>query len=135
MPTDSVKAKTRALHATLKRRAGTEPCMSLEDLRAEYAEMRFCAYCKAKLSEKNVSLDHTVPVSRGGGHGWSNLNFVCRSCNSAKGNLTGDEFATLLHYLEAAGVVCRSLTLRDYVVTQLKIASSFRIGAQRRAKK
>lgn len=32
------------------------------------------------------TLDHVLPVSRGGGNQWWNLRPACRSCNSAKGD-------------------------------------------------
>lgn len=32
------------------------------------------------------TLDHIVPMSRGGGHTWDNVQCACRSCNSKKGN-------------------------------------------------
>ncbi len=31
-------------------------------------------------------LDHIVPISRGGGHVWSNVQCACRSCNQSKGD-------------------------------------------------
>lgn len=30
-------------------------------------------------------LDHIVPLSKGGGHTWANVQCACRACNSAKG--------------------------------------------------
>lgn len=32
------------------------------------------------------SIDHIVPLSRGGKHAWNNVQLACRSCNSKKGN-------------------------------------------------
>jgi 5-methylcytosine-specific restriction endonuclease McrA len=40
-----------------------------------------CFYCQAKGS---MSLDHVVPLSRGGTHGIGNLVAACKSCNSSK---------------------------------------------------
>jgi 5-methylcytosine-specific restriction endonuclease McrA len=42
-----------------------------------------CAYCNQK---KPLSMDHIVPVSKGGIHDVSNIVPACRSCNSKKGN-------------------------------------------------
>lgn len=40
-----------------------------------------CFYCN---SSKEITLDHVVPISRGGTHGIGNLLPACRSCNSRK---------------------------------------------------
>lgn len=42
-----------------------------------------CIYCGAT---ENISLDHVIPVSRGGTHGIGNLVSACLSCNSSKHN-------------------------------------------------
>jgi hypothetical protein len=41
-----------------------------------------CVYCK---STDNLSIDHIIPVSQGGNNHISNLQTLCRSCNSMKG--------------------------------------------------
>jgi 5-methylcytosine-specific restriction endonuclease McrA len=47
--------------------------------------VRECAYCGNRIPRKNRTLDHVVPLSKGGRHSVSNLVMACRSCNSAKG--------------------------------------------------
>jgi hypothetical protein len=44
---------------------------------------RCCIYCG---STENLSLDHIIPLSKGGPDIISNQVFACRSCNSSKGN-------------------------------------------------
>lgn len=44
-----------------------------------------------QLSSKTI--DHMVPLSRGGGHTLENITVLCFGCNSAKGNRTMAEFA------------------------------------------
>lgn len=44
-----------------------------------------CPICAEKDSKK-LSIDHILPVSRGGSHDISNLRILCKSCNSRKGN-------------------------------------------------
>lgn len=41
-----------------------------------------CAYCRCDL--KRATMDHVVPVSRGGAHAAGNVVPACRSCNSKK---------------------------------------------------
>lgn len=53
-----------------------------------------CQYCG---SFENLSLDHKIPVSRGGDSSIANLCVACIICNSKKGNKTPEEF---LKYLE-----------------------------------
>jgi CRISPR/Cas system Type II protein with McrA/HNH and RuvC-like nuclease domain len=47
-----------------------------------------CVYCG---SSKQLTLDHVIPKSRGGGNDWNNLVTCCFSCNLKKGNKTPDE--------------------------------------------
>ncbi len=48
-----------------------------------------CQYCGA--SGEPLTLDHVVPVSRGGKHDWTNLVTSCVTCNNAKGDRTPSE--------------------------------------------
>lgn len=43
-----------------------------------------CSYCGCALDSDNRTLDHIVPLSRGGLHQRSNVTPACRPCNSAK---------------------------------------------------
>ncbi len=80
-----------------------------------------CKYCGVKLELNNMSLDHKTPLahsvrktSKRGRYARdydltpeqvkelnseSNLHFVCLTCNRAKGNLTDEEYSSLLNYL------------------------------------
>jgi len=44
-----------------------------------------CQYCG---SNKNLTLDHVIPRSRGGRHTWENVVAACSECNSRKSNRT-----------------------------------------------
>ncbi len=54
-----------------------------------------CHYCSEKLTEKNLSIDHKLPVSRGGDTNLENIAFCCKKCNSEKGSMTEKEFNEL----------------------------------------
>ncbi len=47
-----------------------------------------CQYCGAK---NQLTLDHVMPVSRGGQSTWENVVTACSPCNSRKGNKTPEE--------------------------------------------
>jgi len=47
-----------------------------------------CLYCD---SNKNLTIDHVIPRSRGGGNTWENLATCCSRCNVKKGSKTPGE--------------------------------------------
>jgi len=51
-----------------------------------------CAYCKKPLNENEITIDHKIPLSRGGTNYIENLVPSCMSCNSKKGKRTPEEF-------------------------------------------
>lgn len=50
-----------------------------------------CQYCNKKLSSKLLTIDHVIPLSRGGKNKWTNVVAACSKCNNVKGNKTPDE--------------------------------------------
>ncbi len=47
-----------------------------------------CSYCG---TSKNLTIDHILPKSRGGGNTWLNLTTCCKNCNRVKDNKTPEE--------------------------------------------
>jgi 5-methylcytosine-specific restriction endonuclease McrA len=47
-----------------------------------------CVYCG---KNRNLTLDHVIPKSRGGRTNWANLVAACKSCNGRKGDNTPEE--------------------------------------------
>ena len=47
-----------------------------------------CQYCNKK---SDLTIDHVIPKSRGGGDTWENLTTACEKCNVKKGNKTPKE--------------------------------------------
>lgn len=43
-------------------------------------------------SEAGPTIEHIVPLARGGKHCWSNVTLACRSCNSSKSDYTMEEY-------------------------------------------
>lgn len=61
-----------------------------------FAAGKRCPYCERRLTSQNKSLDHMVPLSRGGSHGIHNVVICCRSCNLRKRDMAfADWIATL----------------------------------------
>ena len=55
-----------------------------------------CQYCGRQISQ--LTIDHIVPRSKGGGHSWENLVAACPQCNRRKGGRTLTEARmALLH--------------------------------------
>lgn len=50
-----------------------------------------CQYCHMKFSEKRLTIDHVVPLSKGGKHEWTNVVTACSSCNNKKGDKTPEK--------------------------------------------
>ena len=65
-----------------------------------------CAYCGSHCPESDLTVEHIVPVSRGGRHEWTNVVTACRSCNTRKGNRRPEEADMPLLYVPYA--VCRN---------------------------
>ena len=51
-----------------------------------------CVYCAAHLDQHTATLDHVVPLARGGAHDPGNLVVACGPCNRLKGELLPFEF-------------------------------------------
>lgn len=64
-------------------------------LRVEYHGWR-CLYCKKILTLSTLTLDHLIPITRGGSNWPSNIAPACKSCNSKKRTRTYSEYVTLL---------------------------------------
>jgi len=56
-------------------------------------DMHMCQYCG---STKHLTLDHIIPVSKGGQNTWKNLTTACFKCNNKKGDRTAEEAKMVL---------------------------------------
>lgn len=56
-------------------------------LRDEYR----CQYCHSSYPEKELTLDHVIPVARGGKKSWENIVTACLRCNQVKGHKSPEE--------------------------------------------
>jgi 5-methylcytosine-specific restriction endonuclease McrA len=51
-----------------------------------YRDRNRCQYCGKAFVQRDLNLDHVVPLSRGGRSEWTNVVAACVPCNSRKGN-------------------------------------------------
>ena len=71
------------LHGLVKR---PRPVVKLTRREVFLRDNFTCQYCG--IQTRDLTLDHVMPKSRGGGHSWENLVSACRSCNHRKGGKT-----------------------------------------------
>lgn len=78
--------------ANLRRRAREgESSLSAEDVAGLFEKYPLC-YCGSVASD----VEHSLPVSRGGGNNLENLTTLCRSCNVQKRDKTPSEYIDYL---------------------------------------
>ncbi len=58
-----------------------------------------CYYCGRKFEQKDLTMDHKIPLSRGGRSSKDNLVPACKECNNAKKNLLPAEWTEYLERL------------------------------------
>ena len=61
-----------------------------------YRDKNRCQYCGKVFAQRDLNLDHVVPLSRGGHSTWTNVVTACVPCNSRKGNRLPDQAAIKL---------------------------------------
>lgn len=76
-----------------------------------------CQYCG---SLKNLTLDHVIPQSQGGGNTWTNLVTACVSCNARKGNQSLAESGMHLYQKPSAPFNRIQLVLQKSNVSEWK---------------
>lgn len=68
---------------------GSENCSNKIKL---LALKRFCHWCCCSLTKLNFTVDHVIPLMRGGFHKPDNLVAACKSCNCSKGDKLVEEW-------------------------------------------
>jgi len=59
-----------------------------------------CYYCDATVPPKELTLDHIVPLARGGRSTKGNCAPACKECNNRKKDLLPIEWENYLHHLK-----------------------------------
>lgn len=91
-----------------------DPWVEEDELRRERAKARVmkqsqwwknirgrgvCHYCRGRFSPHDLTMDHIVPIVRGGKSTKSNVAPCCKSCNTRKQNLIPSEWQAYLTLL------------------------------------
>lgn len=63
--------------------------------RRDRREPILCYFCGNALTRKTATVDHLLPIARGGTNHMDNIVIACRLCNARKGPLTAGEFIGL----------------------------------------
>lgn len=58
-----------------------------------------CCYCGQQFRERNLTIDHVTPRSKGGADDWLNVVSACSPCNSRKGSKSPEEAGMPLLFL------------------------------------
>lgn len=67
----------------------------------ETLKMNKCRYCRAK---ENLTIDHKIPIARGGTDELNNLQCLCMRCNGIKSSVTDSEIKRIVRWwLEIKG--------------------------------
>ena len=61
-----------------------------------------CYYCRRRVGPRNLTMDHVVPMGRGGRSTRGNVVPACKDCNSKKQSMVPVEWQA---YLRSLGVV------------------------------
>lgn len=70
-----------------------------------------CHYCQLLIDLTTLqpyprapTIDHVIPISRGGKNTRENLVLACHFCNKRKGDMTGDEFRAFRRAIAVLGL-------------------------------
>lgn len=82
----TLAGKTREEDHRRRARLYAVGCENCHSAIANLKRERFCRWCCISLTKDNFTVDHIIPLSRGGLHKPDNLAAACKTCNLSKGN-------------------------------------------------
>lgn len=85
---DKVRQWTNQRRATLAKAEGHVTITEFWQLCEESGWL--CHYCHGALTRATATMDHVIPLSKGGTNLLSNIVLACRACNASKGNRIGN---------------------------------------------
>lgn len=78
--------RVRSRRDALIRGANRVEAIGLEDVYLR--DNGICKLCGHPCDREHASIDHRLPLSKGGDHIWDNVQLAHRKCNSEKGSMT-----------------------------------------------
>lgn len=95
-----------------------------------------CPYCQTTwVSIDDLTIDHNVPVSRGGSLGLDNLVVCCEPCNQAKGEVLGESWKALATWAKESLHPDCWQNIYQRLQSQFKLARMAQLAAAQRAQK
>lgn len=89
-------AERPAIHRAVRRKKKRDDIASVDELMRVLESQDFkCALTGVPLTFESASLDHKIPVCRGGGHTTKNLWFIDRAVNRAKHTMSVGDFVAM----------------------------------------
>jgi 5-methylcytosine-specific restriction endonuclease McrA len=100
-----MRRKISSLKSSLKKRsdlAGVDCIITTEELDAIFYSSYGtpCKYCEKILNIRTIACDHIVPLKKSGPSIISNLQLICRTCNTRKGPLDEVDFQMVMNWIK-----------------------------------
>ena len=73
---------------------------------------RLCAYCGDYRAFRTMTVDHIIPISKGGADEPENMQCVCKKCNGMKSDMLPTEFSRYIHGIFLNNLKCCELELQ-----------------------
>lgn len=118
------EGKAKSLQTCYRKATGRT--LTLKAARELIEDTPICPYCKTRIYWPDLSVDHKIPIARGGKDSPDNITWTDFNCNLIKGKLTDTEFAELMTFLADKPY------LKQYLTTRLRAAGGVMFGQSHR---
>jgi 5-methylcytosine-specific restriction endonuclease McrA len=81
---ERIRARDRKLRRASGIEAASDGSLTTSALVALFASAKCCPFCRKRMKSQEKSLDHIVPLSKGGAHSVLNVLVCCKRCNAKK---------------------------------------------------
>jgi len=111
--------KMSALKSSLKKRSQeneVEFNITLDEIKKMFLKVygKECHYCNKQLTFRNIACDHIVPLNKGGPSIRSNLQLICKTCNTRKGPLNEEDYCNIIDWVSK-----QKEEIRNYIMRKL----------------
>jgi 5-methylcytosine-specific restriction endonuclease McrA len=79
-----LRARDKKLRTQIGREAASDGSLTPKAMVALFAAAKCCPFCRKRMKSQDKSLDHIVPLSKGGAHSILNALVCCKRCNAKK---------------------------------------------------